>query len=243
MEPGAYEEMAQLQDRHWWFVGRRRILADVIARLPLPKAPRILEIGAGTGGNLPMLRGFGRVQAVEMDDYARSYASGRVDGVEVQPGSLPDRLPFEAAAFDLVCLFDVLEHVEPDQASLGALRRLTAHGGVALVTVPAYRWLWSRHDERLHHVRRYAAAELREKALAAGWKVGRITHFNTLLFPLAVLARLVDRLRSGAAPAGTSLPSPAVNEALLTVFGAERALLARADLPFGVSLLAVLEAP
>lgn len=242
MEPGAYEEMSALQDRHWWFVARRRILAETIARLPLPAAPRILEIGAGTGGNLPMLGAFGHVQAVEMDAYARTFASGRVPAVKIQPGSLPDNIPCEAGSFDLVCLFDVLEHVERDQASLAALRQLVVPGGFAIVTVPAYRWLWSRHDERLHHVRRYSAGELRVKALAAGWTVSRLTHFNTLLFPLAVVARIIDRMRTSAAPAGTGLPVAAVNAALLSVFESERALLARTDLPFGVSILAVLRA-
>jgi SAM-dependent methyltransferase len=242
MEAGAYEEMAELQDHHWWFVARRRILAETIARLPLPAAPRILEIGAGTGGNLPMLGGFGHVQAVEMDEYARTLASDRVPAAKIQPGSLPDCIPCEAGSFDLVCLFDVLEHVERDQASLVALRQLVVPGGFALVTVPAYRWLWSRHDERLHHVRRYSAGELRTKALAAGWTVSRLTYFNTLLFPLAVVARIVDRLRSSAAPAGTGLPATALNAALLSVFGSERALLARTNLPFGVSILAVLRA-
>jgi SAM-dependent methyltransferase len=242
MEPAAYAEMAQQQDSHWWFVGRRRILRSVIARLGLPPQARILEVGAGTGGNLAMLAEFGQVQAVEMDDFARSLASRRAPGVEVRGGCLPDRIPFAPSSFDLVCLFDVLEHVEPDVESLAALRALLAPGGCALITVPAYRWMWSRHDERLHHVRRYTKDELATKATAAGWKLRRITHFNALLLPLAVVARLADRLREGGAtPSGTGTPVAPVNAALMRVFAAESRWLARADLPLGLSLLAVLD--
>ncbi len=242
MEPAAYEEMAAQQDRHWWFVARRRILADTVGRLGLPPGARILEAGAGTGGNLPMLARFGSVQALEMDEQARAFAYRRAPDIEVRPGRLPDQLPFDAGSFDLICLFDVLEHVDQDRAALTALRTLAAPGGRALLTVPACPWLWSHHDERLHHHRRYTRATLRDVVQASGWRLRRLTAFNTLLFPLAVAGRLADRLRGDqAAPAGQAMPPAPLNAALRTVFGAEAALLALTDLPYGVSLMAVLD--
>ncbi len=240
MRPEAYIEMAEVQDAHWWFKGRREILESVIGRLPLPESPRILEIGAGTGGNLTMLSQFGSVKASEMDDYALSIARQRTPGqIDIRQGHLPDEIPFNDE-FDLVCLFDVLEHVERDIDSLKAIRRMVSTDGCLLLTVPAYSWLWSAHDERLHHVRRYTAGELKRKARETGWTVRRITYFNTLLFPLAVVARVTDKIIPSQEPVGTGMPSPIVNSVLYRVFSMEKALLRAFNFPFGVSLMAQL---
>jgi SAM-dependent methyltransferase len=241
MRAEAYEIMARTEDEHWWFVGRRRILEAVIETLPLPENPRILEIGAGTGGNLALLGRFGTVRAVELDDDARRMAREKT-GLPVQQGFLPDGLPFDEPEFDLVCLFDVLEHIERDEAALRTLRGLLRPGGRLLLTVPAHPWLWSRHDEKLHHVRRYRAGELARVCRKAGFRIDRLSYFNLLLFPVAVLVRLADRLRAEGNVAGEEPPPPLVNQALRAIFGSERLWLRRHDLPFGVSLLAVLAA-
>lgn len=241
MEPAAYLEMARLQDEHWWFVGRRHILRRTIASLHLPPAARILEVGAGTGGNLRMLGAFGQVHAMEMDSFALQYAARLAPDADLREGSLPDVIPFPAASFDLICLFDVLEHVERDVEALRALRRLAGERGQLLLTVPAGQWLWSRHDERLHHHRRYSASTLSAAAREAGWFVNRLTHFNTLLFGLAVVGRYIDRLRRAeTATMGSEAPAPIVNALLTRVFAAEAGLLFAANLPFGLSLMALL---
>jgi hypothetical protein len=109
--------------------------------------------------------------------------------------------------------------------------------GCLLLTVPAYSWLWSVHDERLHHVRRYTAGELKRKARETGWTVRRITYFNTLLFPLAVVARVTDKIIPSQEPVGTGMPSPIVNSVLYRVFSMEKVLLRAFNFPFGVSLM------
>jgi SAM-dependent methyltransferase len=240
MRPEAYTEMAEVQDNHWWFRGKREILRSVIAKLPLPKSPRILEIGAGTGSNLMMLSQFGSVKALEMDDYARSIARQRTgDQIDIRRGHLPDDIPFKDE-FDLVCLFDVLEHVERDLDSLRVIRKIVSSDGCLLLTVPAYAWLWSAHDVRLHHVRRYTAGELTQKAHEAGWSVRRVTYFNTLLFPIAVVARVIDKIFPGRHPTGAGVPAPIINAMLYRVFYIEKSLLRAVDFPFGVSLMAQL---
>jgi SAM-dependent methyltransferase len=238
MELAAYRDMAATEDRHWWFCGRRAIAEAIIEGLGLPDAAEILEIGAGTGGNLAMLERFGRVTAVEMSELARSIAREKT-GREFLDGSLPNCLPVAPGGFDLICLFDVLEHVAEDVASLEALRPLLRSGGRVLLTVPAHQWLWSKHDVGLHHMRRYSRSLLRGRIEGAGFRIEKLTYTNAALLPLAVVTRLADRMRASGLPAGQATPPGPLNAAMKAVFSAERHILPRAALPFGVSLLAV----
>jgi SAM-dependent methyltransferase len=241
MTPGAYLEMAEAETGHWWFLGRRAILADTLARLELPDGAEILEAGCGTGGNLAMLTGLGRVFAMELDERARAIAAERHGAeAEIVAGACPDRIGFPERRFDLICMFDVLEHIAEDLATLEAMRARLKPGGRLLISVPAYPWLWGVHDEYLHHQRRYTASGLKRLAGEAGYGVANLTYFNTLLFPLAALARLKDRIAKPAAATGAAMPSPLVNGLLASIFGFERHLLRAANLPFGVSLLATL---
>ena len=243
MHPNAYLEMANTEARHWWFVGRRAILTSVISNMTLQQSARILEIGAGTGGNLSMLSRFGSVSALETDATARSIAKAKTDGrVDIRAGLCPNDIPFPPQSFDLVCLLDVLEHIEDDVPTLMACKKLLASSGRLLLTVPAYSWLWSAHDEFLHHKRRYHVPDLRVKLAKAGLHIDRISFFNTLLFPLVALGRLKDRFLKRPLATGADVPIALINHFLSNIFGAERLLLRTCDLPFGVSLLVICSA-
>jgi SAM-dependent methyltransferase len=165
--------------------------------------------------------------------------------VEVKPGWLPDGLP-ELGKFDLICLFDVLEHVAEDEAALRAVRNLLAPDGRVVITVPAFERLWGLHDEQMHHQRRYERAELAAKLQRTGFAVTQLSYCNMFLFPAALAMRLIDRLgrrrwgRRQASGAGM-LPLP-INRVFAAIFGAERVLIGRVPLPFGLSLLAVVQA-
>lgn len=243
MNPMAYLEMAKTESAHWWFCGRRAILAQVIYGLNLPSNSRILEVGCGTGGNLEMLAEFGEVCAIEMDDVARELASRTTNiSCDIRAGHCPEQIPFSGRQFDLICMFDVLEHIERDTETLVAAKKLLANNGRMLITVPAYQWLYGAHDEFLHHKRRYSLKQLKGKIAEAGLKATKISFFNTILFPLAVVARLKDRLFGNELATGTAVPPAIINAVLRSVFGAERFLLKRCNLPFGVSLLCLVDA-
>lgn len=237
MERQVYEEMRALERTHWWFAARREILAAEIARIAPSGGLEILEVGCGTGGNLEMLSRFGRVQAVEPDAEARAYAAER-SGLAVHDGLLPDGLPRREGGFDLVAALDVVEHVDDDASAVRALGEVLRPGGHLLITVPAYQWMWSEHDVRHHHKRRYTARQVGDLVAGAGLTVRRVSHFNTVLFPPIAAVRLAGKLR-GKAGDDERQPPPWLNHALKGAFAAEKALLRMGDLPFGVSILAL----
>jgi SAM-dependent methyltransferase len=189
-----------------------------------------------------MLGRFGQVSAIEPDDEARAYAATR-SGVEVRGGLLPDGLPAFEAAFDLVAAFDVIEHVDQDQASLAALGQLLKPGGRLIATVPANQWMWSDHDVRHHHKRRYTLEGFRAVVQGAGLEVRKSSYFNSLLFPAIGAVRLAKIAAHAHGGDDEAMPGPALNRALHTVFAAEKPILRGVDLPFGVSILVIAQRP
>lgn len=242
MSPEAYLEMAETEHEHWWFRGRRDVVCSILRQLALAPDTRVLEVGSGTGGNLDILARFGSVSGLEMDANAVAMSIERTAGrFDIRRGRCPDDVPFQDGAFDLICFLDCLEHIAEDVCTLRRMHALLAPGGSILVTVPAYQWLWSAHDEFLHHHRRYDRASLTRCAQTAGYRIERVTYFNTLLFPLAVAVRLCDRLLRRGRSSGDAVPAEPLNAMLYGIFKRESPWLARRGLPFGVSLLAVLK--
>ena len=242
MERAVFDRMAELDQHHWWFTARRRILSSVMRRIVRPPAgARILELGCGTGHNLDMLGAFGSVEASELDGHARDLATKRL-GRSVEKVALPDLGKFPVASYDLIALLDVLEHVPDDKASLAAIFTRLKPGGALLLTVPANPWMWSAHDVAHHHHRRYRKAEIAALARAAGYEVDLLSPFNTMLFPLIAGVRLLNKMR-GHDSADDALPAKPINRALDKLFGFEAGLIGRLPFPFGVSLVAVLRRP
>jgi len=232
------------EERHWWYRGRRAVLAAVLdgLDLPAPAAARILDAGCGSGRNMVELARRGTVTGIELAPASLQLARARGAG-EVLPGSLAEPLPFADATFDLAVALDVLEHVGDDEAALRELARVLAPGGRLLVTVPQYRWLWGEHDVLSHHHRRYTRALLLARAGRAGLDAERVTAFNAALLPAIAAARLAQRACGRAQPASDlgRTPQGPVNGALERILRGEAVLIRRGrDLPAGVSLLAVL---
>ncbi|MDR6853093.1 SAM-dependent methyltransferase [Sphingomonas sp. BE123] len=240
MDRIVYDRMAEHDSTHWWYVARRDILADYIARyVQPPKDARILEIGCGTGHNLPMLGAFGTVDAIEIDEAARTVASARL-GKPVGSAPLPDLTGVAEGQYDLIAVLDVVEHVEDDVAALAGMAKRLKPGGKILITVPAHQWMWSAHDVVNHHKRRYSKASLTAALDKAGLTWRKLRWFNSLLFPAAVAARVAGKL-TGKDDSDDSPPPKPLNWAFEKIFGLERHLLGRVPLPPGLSIIVLAE--
>jgi SAM-dependent methyltransferase len=258
-----YHRFYEVEDRHWWFVGRRAVVEVLLDRAvglkrdpvrtlsstppPVPgDAPpvrrRLLDVGCGTGGMLTLLSHYGAVTGIDSEPVALDYCRKRgFTDVHLQEGFRAD------APYDVVTLFDVLEHVEDEAGFLAWIRGLTAPGGRLVLTVPANPWLWSRHDTLNHHRRRYTRAALVAALEASGFRVEKVSHFNFWLFPLAVVARLLDA-RKGQAGVDSARDAEDIlaplrigplNGFLAALFSTEAGLVRATGLPWGVSLGAV----
>ena len=241
MERVVYQQMAELDHRHWWYRARRRILAELIRREARPPAnAQILEIGCGTGHNLAMLSGFGHIDGLELDDEARALSEKRL-GRKVMSSPLPELAEVSNRHYDLIGAFDVIEHIENDRAALASIATKLKPGGKFVMAVPAHQWMWSAHDVVNHHKRRYSKRSLKALIEGSPLQLDKIGYFNSLLFPLALAERAASKLR-GKESAAVALPPAPLNAALEKVFGLERHLVGRLPLPIGLSLFAVASA-
>lgn len=228
------------EDRHWWYQGRRHVIERSIERLRLPARARILDAGCGSGRNMVELARHGEVTGVELSPTSVRLARERDCG-EVIEGSVLD-MPFDEGSFDLTVSLDVIEHLQDDVGALRELRRVTKPGGALLVTVPAYQWLWSGHDEINHHHRRYNRRTLLAAAEQAGWHEERSAHFNSLLLPIAILLRALERFKASTTKSSLDLwvPPAPLNWALRQPLRLEAGVIGHGgSIPAGLSLLAV----
>ena len=240
MDRIVYDRMAAHDSTHWWYRARREVLADYLTRYAaLPRYARILEIGCGTGHNLPMLARFGSVEAIEIDPAARGIASERL-GRAVGDAPLPELPGVERGVYDLIAVLDVVEHIADDVAALAAMRERLAPGGKILITVPAHRWMWSAHDVVNHHHRRYSKRTLRRAIEAAGLRPRKLAYLNSLLFPLAAAARVAGRV-TGREDSDDSPPAKPLNMAFERIFRVERHLVGRVPMGPGVSIVTLAE--
>ncbi|HEY7033952.1 MAG TPA: class I SAM-dependent methyltransferase [Thermomicrobiales bacterium] len=251
MDPTFYASYFRHETTHWWFRWRFDLISDVLGGLPQDGRLRILDAGCGTGQMLKCLESHGEAIGIDSSSQAVGYAQER--GVRrLVRGSITDP-PFRGGSFDCVVALDVIEHVDDDVGILTKLHEVVKPGGHLIVTVPAFRTLWSEHDEINQHKRRYRAGQLAHLIEEAGFDLQRVSYCNTTLF-LPVLAmrkaknllRSVRRARGRTAGALRSdldeYPAP-VNAALAWVMRGETRLMRRVDLPFGVSILAVARRP
>lgn len=243
MERESYNKMHLNEEAHWWFIARRLILKKILDRYYRNKKPKkVLEVGCGSGGNLTMLKEYGEIFAMELDDDARNIANNR-NICNVKKGRLPEDIPFNDG-FDLICMLDVLEHIDDDLAALSSVKEKLNQQGKLLITVPAYKFLWSAHDVACHHKRRYTRKQLINLVLKSGLKVQYTSYFNTILFPVIAAVRILNNIFGGSGSSAkndVNLPPTFVNKFLRIIFSAERLILPAMFFPFGVSVLIIAE--
>ena len=238
---------SELEWTHWWFVGRRAIVADVLGRW-LDRQPgggrRVFDLGCGAGAMLSILGHFGTVEAIDTSSDAVEFCRDRFPDVQVRVGRIPEALP-EPGSADLVTAFDVLEHIPDDHEAVRAIAGAMAPGALFVCTVPAYQWLWGPHDELNHHQRRYTRRQLRALLCAGGLEVVWASYFNAALLPAVAAIRVGRRLvRPGHSPSSDlDIRVGWANSILTRLFLMERHVLRHSTLPAGVSILAVARHP
>lgn len=241
MNINMYRIFFEIQKKHWWFVTKKVIVLDTIDRhLGKNGNIKVLDIGCGSGLMLNSLEELGETFGMDMSDEAISFSQEIFNG-KVGRGTLPDQIPYEENTFDLITALDVIEHVDQDIDSLKSIRSRLVSDGKAVITVPAYMFLWSAFDDLNEHKRRYTLAELNKKLVQAGFKVEKITYFNTLLFPVVFVVRMLNNLLKRDGASDVDMPSLPLNFVLKKIFGIEKYLLRYVNLPFGVSVLAVVK--
>jgi SAM-dependent methyltransferase len=234
-----YRIFSEIQKKHWWFVTRKNIVLDFIDRyLTKDDQVKVLDIGCGSGLMLNALEEVGETFGMDMSDEAICFSKEIFNG-RVEKGVLPDQLPYQDNFFDLITALDVIEHIDNDIDSIRALRSLLVPGGKCILTVPAYMFLWSSHDEMNQHKRRYTLSKLNEKLVQAGFTVEKISYYNTLLFPVVFLVRMLNNVLRRDGSSDMNMPGFVMNYVLKKIFGGEKYLLRYFNLPFGVSVLAV----
>jgi len=246
MDVELYDTIRRVEATHWWYVGRRAVVFDAFTRvLAEYERPRVLDFGCGTGFNLEAARALGVHDGVGIDLSSRALSLCRERGLHRLVRGDAAAPPFGDATFDVVLALDLIEHVEDDRAALRGLLRVLRPGGRLIVFTPAFQFLWSVQDRVSHHFRRYTASELRTKLSDAGYAVDKLSYANMLLFPIVLAGRLTLRVsgRDRQVSSENDLHPAASNAILARIFSAERPLLRRWNLPFGVSLLAVAARP
>jgi SAM-dependent methyltransferase len=232
LEPELYDRFYEADQCGWWFVGRRRIVLQELQRFATPA--RLLDVGCGTGGELVALQGSSEVVGIDLSPLAAGYCRERDLPVALASGL---QIPFRDSAFDAAILLDVIEHVADDVAMLKEARRVLAPGGVAVITVPALPWLWSEHDVRNHHHRRYVQSTLQAAISSAGFDALKVSYYNSLLLPMALSRKVWAPNGSGEIP-----PGP-LNAIFREVLSLEQRVIQHWSIPIGASLVAVVRRP
>ncbi len=235
----------KMEREHWWFRVRESIILDVFSTLVYQGKPlAILNVGAATGRSSEMLDTFGTVRSIEYDEPSFRFCRDTLK-MNIEQGSITG-LPYPDNAFDCVCAFDVVEHVEDHELAIKELFRVCKPGGKIFITVPAFMSLWSSHDEVNHHYRRYTKQELIDLFSKQGGTRIRSTYFNFLLFAPIFLVRLIQRLfvkkkQEELKPDNEMFNSGLINRFLGSIFSMERIWLKRNGFPVGVSFMLLWE--
>jgi SAM-dependent methyltransferase len=240
MQSHHYPILYQVEDTHWWYVGRRRIIQSLVEKictsLDNPN-PRILDVGCGTGANLKMLAAYGSAEGVDISPQAVEFCRERgLDSVKL--GAI-EQLPYEDGSFELVTALDVIEHLDDDVAGLREMRRVLGRDGRVLLFVPAFMFLWGVQDDVSNHRRRYTLPSLLKAVEVAGFSIEWSSYANVSFFLPVLLVRSVMRWLRLHAATEYGINLSLMNRPFSSLFAAERFIFERGRIPFGVSAVCI----
>lgn len=240
MQSHHYPILYQVEETHWWYLGRRRIIQSLVEKIrtTLPNAkPKILDVGCGTGANLKMLAAYGSAEGVDISPQAVDFCRERgLDSVKL--GAI-EHLPYESGSFELVTALDVVEHLDDDVAGLREMRRVLRRDGRILLFVPAFMFLWGVQDDVSNHRRRYTLPSLLQAVEAAGFAVEWASYANISFFLPVLVVRSVMRWLGLRAATEYGINISLLNGPFSSLFAAERFVLERGKIPFGVSAVCI----
>ena len=240
MQSHHYPILYEVEETHWWYVGRRRIIQYLVEQICTTlnnPNPRILDVGCGTGANLKMLRAYGRAEGVDISEQAVDFCRER--GLESVKLGAAEQLPYESGSFELVTALDVVEHLDDDVAGLREMRRVLSRDGRLLLFVPAFMFLWGVQDDVSNHRRRYTLPGLLKAVDAAGFAVEWSSYANISFFLPVLAVRSVMRWLGLRADTEYGINISPMNGPFSRLFAAERFVFKRGRLPFGVSAVCI----
>lgn len=235
--------MHNSEESFFWYVARRKIIEKVIKNninLENKENLKVLEIGCGTGGNLVYFsKIFPKIQGVECCEKAITFAKQKTK-IKMQTGKLPDDLPFKKEKFDIIFMFDVLEHIEEENKTLKKIHQILNEQGKLIITVPAFKLLWSNHDTRNQHYRRYTKGMLKQSLIKGGFKINYSNYFNFLLFLPIFITRMLDKGKSKHEENNDIKNyNKITNNLLRLIMESEKYLMKYLRFPWGVSVISI----
>ncbi|MFA6981615.1 MAG: class I SAM-dependent methyltransferase [Patescibacteria group bacterium] len=244
MNSREYAKMAGFEREYWWHKGRLRLVDALIRKYTAGKDLKILEIGCGTGEITEYLQRYGEVIGLDFSDEAIRFCKQRKlknifkrDITRLNVKEFTDKY----GKFDLILTLDVMEHIREDAMVFEKIKQMMKENGIYISTMPAYKFLWSEHDESLHHVRRYHSLEIRKKLESAGFKIIKKTYFVAAMFPVIAFFRMWSNFFTRNVEPQSSyitLPKP-LNDLMYEILKVETRLVEKYNLPAGTTLVTV----
>lgn len=236
MQKEVYKRHIENFSQHWWFQSRKKIIDEIIYKFIKKKKLDILDFGAGSGVNLKMLSKYGKVNIYEPHKETKNFLKKKYK--DKKKFNILNR--FNDKKFDLIILADVLEHLKNDKKELIKLKRCLNKKGFILITVPAYKFLFSKKDKVLGHYRRYNKVEI--KRLFKNFNLAKLTYFNFILFlPLSISIIILKILRINFIDEVEKMPNKIINKLLFIIFSLEKKIIKNFNLPFGISILGLFQ--
>jgi len=237
MEPYLYDDLYALEETHWWHRNKRRLITSLLARFAPKKKIRIIDIGCGTGKNVETFARFGQSWGLDASKRAITFCRKR-ELTRIKQGTAENSgLP--SGSFDVVTLLDVLEHTD-DRKTIREMHRILAPCGLIVITVPAYRWMWSTWDVVLHHRRRYEKNDLERLMRESGFQIKKCSFvYSFLLLPVLIVRFVKTQVLRAPYGSDFRLSNPFLNWLMYGICGIESWCVVHGYVPFGTSIVCV----